>query len=338
MNYNENINIYNGDCLNPIHKLDSESVDLGIFDPPFGIHESTFDKHYKRNSKHVLNGYCEAPQDYGQWTETWMQEAVRVLKPNGSMYVFSGHSNLRHILNAASKLGLVERNHIIWKYNFGVFTRKKFVTSHYHVLYYTKARAKSTFNTYCRFSSQAIAKDGGKMLYDDLEDVFVINREYARGKTKNQNKLPTEIVDKLLLYSSNLGDLVCDFFMGNFTTAYSALNLGRKVCGYEKNTTAYNYHMPKVHSIDFGQQLAKLPVVVNTVPPNARKPLTTDDIRGICTSYTHMKTSSWAVKDIYHALQVKYGRGKFSIKNVIDTYLLSNKPLSDKQREVLHEL
>ena len=326
MNFNDlkdNVFIYNEDCLHSAHRFADESIDLGVFDPPFGIHESTFGKHYKRNSKHVLHGYCEAPQDYGQWTLAWMREAVRVLKPNGSMYVFSGHSNLRHVLNAADGLGLVERNHIIWKYNFGVFTRNKYVTSHYHILYYTKPKAKPTFNTYCRFGSQDIAQDGGKKLYDDLEDVFTINREYASGKTKNQNKLPTEIIDKLLLYSSNPGDTICDFFMGNFTTAYSALSLGRKVCGYEKNSTAYEYHIPIITRIDFGYQLAQLPIVVNAVPINARKPITIEDIDNICIEYAQMKANKWAVKDIYGSLQMKYGRGRFSIKNILDKYLPS---------------
>lgn len=241
-----NAEIYNGDCLDPDRRIKDASVDLGIYDPPFGLGEVAFGKHYKRDSDQVVPGYQEAPKDYGAWTRLWMGEAQRVLKPDGSMYVISGHTNLRHILNAAAELGLREINHCIWKYNFGVNTTKKYVTSHYHVLYYAKG-AKTTFNTHCRHGSQELEKDGkGKTLYRDLEDVFVIQKDYSPGKKKNMNKLPEELIRKLVLYSSNKNDLVCDFFMGNFTTAYVALKLGRRVCGYEANKNSYDYHKDNV--------------------------------------------------------------------------------------------
>ena len=111
--------IYNEDCLSG--KIKENTVDLMICDPPFGIQEKSFDKHYKRNSSNVLEGYIEAPKDYDQWTLRWMTEAKRVLKENGSFYVIIGHSNLRSVLNAAHELNLNEINHIIWKFNFASF-------------------------------------------------------------------------------------------------------------------------------------------------------------------------------------------------------------------------
>src|ERR1035437_1311079 len=187
------VRIYNSDCIDPDKRIADESVMLGIYDPPFGIGESGFNKHYKRDSSNVIKGYQEAPEDYRRWTLEWMTEAKRVLHPNGSMYVITGHTNLIHILNAADGLGLVLINHIIWKYNFGVNTKKKFVTSHYHILYYSKdKKARPTFNTYCRFGSQERLNppEKGSKLFRDLEDVFVINKDYAPSTKKNQNKLP----------------------------------------------------------------------------------------------------------------------------------------------------
>jgi DNA modification methylase len=109
------IRIYSEDCIDKEKKIKDGSVDLGIFDPPFGIGETGFNKHYKRDSSNVIQGYKEAPDDYEQWTHLWLAEAKRVLKENGSMYVIMGHSKLRHVLNAAHNLGLHEINHIIWK-------------------------------------------------------------------------------------------------------------------------------------------------------------------------------------------------------------------------------
>src|ERR1035437_4675772 len=147
------MDIFNKDCIiGAKEHLSDNSIDLIICDPPFGINEASFDKHYKRKKKKVLDGYKEAPKDYYKFTTEWMTEAVRILKENGSFYIVSGHSNLVHILNADENLKLVMVNHIIWKFNFGVNTEKKFVTSHYHVLYFIKSiDATPTFNRYCRY-------------------------------------------------------------------------------------------------------------------------------------------------------------------------------------------
>lgn len=104
--------IYNCDCIGKDNRLNSDSVNLGIYDPPFGIGESKFDKHYKRDDKNVIQEYKEAPADYAKFTNDWMEEAKRVLHPNGSMYVIMGHSNLRHVLNVAHSLELNEINHL----------------------------------------------------------------------------------------------------------------------------------------------------------------------------------------------------------------------------------
>ena len=210
--------IYNEDCVAGSKlRLKDNSVDLMICDPPFGISESTFDENYSRNFNYVIGGYVEAPDDYASFSYDWITEATRVLKKTGSFYIVSGHNKLHDVLDAVKRNNLYLINHIIWKYNFGLHTKKKYVTSHYHILYLKKdEKSDVTFNINCRYDSSDRDKKGS-ILYKDLEDVWVINREYHSKKMKNQNKLPGELVNKMILYSSNPGDVVCDFFMGNFT-------------------------------------------------------------------------------------------------------------------------
>jgi site-specific DNA-methyltransferase (adenine-specific) len=317
------LNIYAEDCLDPEEKIPSGSVHLGIYDPPFGIGESAFDKFYKRNTNKVIQGYNEAPEDYSRWTLAWMAEAQRVLRDDGSMYVIMGHSKLRHVLNAAAEIGLCEINHLIWKFNFGVNTKRKYVTSHYHVLYYSKTeKSKPTFNLNCRFGSQEKDNVGkNSLLFKDLEDVFVINKDYAPDEVKNQNKLPQELIQKLILYSSNEGDMVCDFFMGNFTTAYVARRLRRNVCGYEINHASYDHHIGLVQAIEPGCGLSELKQVENIVPENQGKKVAAEDITAICTDFLLMDRQKMLRRDISQYLQEKYGRGRFSIKNILDANL-----------------
>lgn len=310
------VKIFNEDCVNPKNKIPDESVSLGIFDPPFGLGESSFDKHYNRNSDNVIEGYCEAPDDYDKWSNSWMSEAKRILCNNGSMYVFIGHTNLRHVLNAAHNLQLNLINHIIWKYNFGVYTKNKYVTSHYHVLYYGKSKER-IFNTNCRFGSQEKKDNNRSLLYEDLEDVFCINKEYCPGEKKNQNKLPEELIKKLVLYSSNPGDMVCDFFMGNFTTAYVSLKLGRNVCGYEINNNLYNHHIDKINNIEFGCELKNLKIVSNIVPENQGKKINAEEINSIKFDFEEMILLGLKKREAVLKLQNKYGRGMFSIINIL---------------------
>ncbi len=315
------IEIYPEDCLDSEKKIKDNSVDLGIFDPPFGIGESSFNKHYNRIKNNVIQGYQEAPKDYENWTLLWLTEAKRVLKPNGSIYIIIGHTNLRDVLNAAHKLNLYQVNHCIWKYNFGVSTKKKFVTSHYHILYYTKSEnSERTFNVNCRFGFHEKDQKEGSLLYQDLEDVFYIKKQYAANEIKNQNKLPEELIRKIIQYSSNQGDVVCDFFMGNFTTAYTAIKLGRKVCGYEINKNSYDYHINKIKSITFGCDLENLKKVENIVPANQGKKIETIEIQSICEDFKNMINQKITKKQAIVNLQNKYGRGKFSIQNIIKNH------------------
>ena len=209
-------------------------VDLIITDPPFAIEFSAKRSNYNRLAGRVLQGYNEISQaEYYEFTLAWMQQAYRVLKDTGSMYVFSGWNNLRHILNALDELGFITVNHIIWKYQFGVFTKRRFVTSHYHCLYVCKNDSLRRFYPESRYPQEARDAEGRSLRYRDMEDVWVIPREYWNGDLKTPTKLPAELVRKILQYSSVEGDLVLDPFLGSGQVAVIAQQMGRRYIGFE---------------------------------------------------------------------------------------------------------
>lgn len=243
--------LYNENCITgATRRIASDYVDLIIADPPFGIKETKIGS-YNHDKSFIIPGYVEAPDDYEEFTLDWMTQAKRVLKPNGSMYIIIGHSRLREVLNAGHELNLSLVNHIIWKYDFGVFTKRRYVTSHYNIVFYAKPGAHRTFNTDCRYSADdRHFETGNSLRYADLEDVFYIKRDRRRQTFKNGNKLPQPLIEKLIQYSSNPGDLVCDFFMGNFTTAYAARSLNRRVRGFELNPNVFEYHLPELKRLE----------------------------------------------------------------------------------------
>lgn len=227
-------NIYNMDCIEGMKQLPNNSVDLVITDPPFAIEFKAKRSNYNRTQSHVLEGYQEIPKEkYYEFTLQWMKEVYQILKESGSMYVFSGWNNLKDILNALDKIGFVTVNHIIWKYQFGVVTQKKFVTSHYHCLYVCKNEQKRKFFPYARFNKGDKKDTGGSLHYEDKEDVWYIKREYWNGDQKTPTKLPAELIKKILFYSSEEGDIVLDPFLGSGQVAVVSKILKRQYLGFE---------------------------------------------------------------------------------------------------------
>lgn len=236
------------------------TVDLIITDPPYGINGGSLHKHYNRDENYVLDGYIEIPAaDYQQFSLDWIREAERVLRPGGQIYIVSGYTRLYEILHALRQTGLTELNHLIWKYNFGVHTRRKFISSHYHILLYAKPPlAQLTFALDCRYGLEERDAQGGSLNYRDREDVWIINREYKQGRAKNKNELPAALLIKMLQYSSREGDLVLDPFLGGFTTARACIGLGRRVIGCELSPTAFEHGLKLVRALQPGFLLPEL--------------------------------------------------------------------------------
>lgn len=226
--------IYHMDCREGMRRIPEGTIDLVITDPPFAINFTAKRSNYNRSAHRVLKGYNEIPQeDYLDFTLSWMREVYRVLKDSGSMYVFSGWNNLKEVLIALDEIGFITVNHIIWKYQFGVVTTRKFVTSHYHCLYVCKDDQKRVFYPYARYPQKAFTKEGRNLRYKDMEDVWIIPREYWHGDLKTPTKLPMELIAKILAYSSREGDVVLDPFLGSGQVAVAAKIYGRQYIGFE---------------------------------------------------------------------------------------------------------
>lgn len=243
-----NYKVYNQSCIEGMrdHVADN-SVDLIFTDPPYGIDGDELDVHYNRDESNVVPGYIDVPlSQYKQFTEEWIHECARVLRHGGSIYIVSGYTNLHHILNALHSTDLIEVNHIVAKYSFGVSTKNKFVSSHYHVLFWqkpNKGKKVRTFNSNWKYTDQ---KDS----YHDRLTVQDMPRDYKPGQVKNKNQLSEDFIEKFIMYSSNRGDLVLDCFGGGFTTGRTALRWGRNFVGFELNKNAYDTFVPTLANVE----------------------------------------------------------------------------------------
>ena len=257
--------VYNQNCIEGMRdNVDSNSIDLIFTDPPYGIDGDKLDAHYNRDESNVVPGYVEVPlETYGQFSMDWITQCARVLRPGGSMYIVSGYTNLHHILNALHSTDLTEVNHIIAEYSFGVSTTKKYVSSHYHVLFWSKPPAKKQQRTFNTNAYYADSKDS----YHDRLTVQKMPRSHKPGQIKNKNQLSEDFIEKFIMYSSNRGDIVMDPFCGGFTTARTALRYGRQFVGFEQNANAYDTFLPTLATVEGKDD----PVVVSPDPVELAK-------------------------------------------------------------------
>ncbi|MCX7049839.1 MAG: site-specific DNA-methyltransferase [Candidatus Sumerlaeota bacterium] len=326
---------YNEDCIEGCRKhIEDNSVDLIVTDPPYGIQGDQLHRHYNRKEEYVLDGYIEVPAgEYEEFSRLWIAEAARILRPGGSIYVVSGYTHLIHILNALRSAGLEEINHLIWKYNFGVFNRTKYISSHYHILYYSKPGRGVTFNTWARFGACEKPEEGqGSLNYKDREDVWIINREYQPGKIKNKNQLPTELLTKIIQYSSNEGDLVCDLFLGSFSTAKIAIGLNRRAIGFEKSRTAFEHQMKQMAAIEPGCLLKELRVPMTETPENQNQPWTAEEKEQARRRYLELLMVHKTKRKTLDALGAELGRGYWSLLK-----LVKDLPAGSRERKAKRE-
>lgn len=319
-NHSMHYKFFNEDCIEGCKKhIESNSVDLIITDPPYGIEGDKLDKHYNRDESHVLEGYVDIPaSEYPVFSEKWIHEAARILKPGGSIYIVSGYTNLVHVLNALRKTELQEINHLIWKYNFGVYTKRKFISSHYHVLFYTKEGGRHTFNTFSRYADHEKFQSGGSVNYADREDVWIINREYKPGQIKNKNQLPTQLLVKMIQYSSNPNDIVCDLFLGSFATAKVAKGLNRRAIGFEISKKAFDYQIQDFKKIEMGHLLTEIRTPPCNQFVNNGKPISQKLRQSISAKHSDHLRRGLSKKQSIEELSKIFGRGNWSLLKILN--------------------
>ena len=221
--------------------------DLIIADPPFNI---GFDKasHEYGSSQYKLYSDDMTDDAYGAFSRRWVEACRRALSPTGSMYIVSGWTNLHHVLSAVHASPLHLLNHIVWRYTWGVYTKKRFVTSHYHVLLLVRDPRNYTFNRLEKYQEDVWDEEADPGDPADPDPVRGEERwregdvwffpEYNRGNDPDRIKghpcqLPVKLLRKMILTSTDEGDLVGDVFSGSGGTILAARQTGRRVVGFE---------------------------------------------------------------------------------------------------------
>ena len=224
--------ILNGDCLEELFKIPSQSIELVITDPPFNIGKK-------------YNSYTDSrtKSDYLQWCVDWLFEIGRVLKPGGALYLFNYPENnveLKKVLDGI----MTFKRWCTWHYptNTGM-SPTNYTRSQYSILFYVKGgKIPRVFNkddiaepyknpTDKRIKALIAAGKKGRTPYD----VFIFNqvKNVSKDKTDHPCQIPVDLLQIFVKASSNPGDWILDPFGGSFSTAVAAKRWGRNSINIE---------------------------------------------------------------------------------------------------------
>jgi len=255
--------IYFGDNLPLLQQIPDQSVDLIYIDPPFntGKHQRRVQIGTVRSEAGDRIGfggaryqtirlgsqeYSDIFDDYLSFIEPRLVEAARILSDRGTLYFHIDYREvhyckilLDHVFGRDSFL-----NEIIWAYDYGARTKKKWPPKHDNILVYVKDPDKYTFNVdeIDRIPYLAPGLVGpqkaarGKLPTDTWWHTIVPT--HSKERTGYPTQKPLGILDRIIRASSDPGDLVLDFFAGSGTTGESCLKFGRRFILMDNNIQA----------------------------------------------------------------------------------------------------
>lgn len=215
-----------GNAIEELTALPESSVDLIVADPPYNL-----GKDYGNNKD------LKAWHEYEEFTKQWLTQSVRVLKPTGSIYVFMGVrfiSTLFRMMEDDFKL--VFNGWITWHYTQGMGRKRGFSPRHEDILYFTKSE-DFTFNLDGVRIPQKYYRERNNMQGANPGDVWQFSHVHYCSAEREQHptQKPEALMARMILASSNEGDLVLDPFVGSGTTCRVASVLKRRWLGFDLN-------------------------------------------------------------------------------------------------------
>jgi site-specific DNA-methyltransferase (adenine-specific) len=255
--------VVQGDNLNFLKSLPSESMNLIYVDPPFNTGKVQSRTSYKsqRNIegsrmgfkgqsynfvKEKVTSYNDAFEDYWGFLEPRIEEAWRILKPNGTFYLHLDYREVHYAKVLLDSLFGIESflNEIIWAYDYGARSKSKWPTKHDNILVYVKDPENYVFNNLAVDREPYMAP--GLVTKEKAElgklptDVWwhTIVSPTGKEKTGYATQKPEGILRRIIQASSMEGDWVMDFFGGSGTTGAVAAKLNRRFVLVDQNPEA----------------------------------------------------------------------------------------------------
>lgn len=233
--------ILKGDCIEAMNRLPEACIDLIFADPPYNL-QLRGDLHRPDNSE--VNAVDDAWDQfasfeaYDAFTRDWMQAARRVLKPNGAIWVIGSYHNIFRVGAALQNAGFWILNDVIWRKSNPMpnFRGKRLTNAHETLIWASREEgAKYTFN----YEALKSLNDGIQMRSDWVLPICTGHERLKdeKGDKAHPTQKPQSLLHRILIGTTNPGDVVLDPFFGTGTTGAVAKMLGRDFIGIEREAT-----------------------------------------------------------------------------------------------------
>ena len=259
--------IFEGDCIDVMDSLESESIDLIYLDPPFFTEKKHTLKNKARTTEFTFMDIWGSNKAYAEFLQSRISKMHRLLKDSGSIFVHcdkSGEHIVRSVLD--SVFGSENfQSEVIWSYKRWSNSKKGLLPSHQNIYFYSKTKDFKFNKFYTDYSESTNidqilqrrtrdkhnksiydlhkngeVKNGGKKKGVPLNDVWDI--PYLNPKAKERVGYPTQkplvLLERIIELTTDKNDLVLDPFCGSGTTCVAAKLLGRNYLGIDKSIDA----------------------------------------------------------------------------------------------------
>jgi modification methylase len=227
-----------GDCIAVMQGLPEASVDLIFADPPYNL-QLRGDLHRPDNSR--VDAVDDAWDQfasfaaYDAFTRAWLAEARRILKPHGAIWVIGSYHNIFRVGTALQDAGFWVLNDVVWRKSNPMpnFRGKRLTNAHETMIWASRGEgAKYTFN----YEALKALNEGTQMRSDWVIPLCTGHERLkdAKGDKAHPTQKPEALLHRVLVGSTNPGDVVLDPFFGTGTTGAVAKMLGRHFIGIER--------------------------------------------------------------------------------------------------------
>ncbi|MFM5950495.1 MAG: site-specific DNA-methyltransferase [Novosphingobium sp.] len=231
--------ILDGDCVEAMRSLPTDSVDMIFADPPYnlqlggdlsrpdGSHVDAVTDHWDQFDSFAA---------YDKFSREWLTEARRVLKPNGSIWVIGSYHNIFRLGAMMQDMGFWILNDVVWRKANPMpnFKGTRFTNAHETLIWCSMGeKAKYTFN----YRLMKTLNDELQMRSDWVLPICSGQERLKKGGTKvHPTQKPEALLYRVMLATTNKGDVVLDPFFGTGTTGAVAKRLGREWIGCERES------------------------------------------------------------------------------------------------------
>ncbi len=263
--------ILDGDCVEAMRSLPTDSVDMIFADPPYnlqlggdlsrpdGSHVDAVTDHWDQFDSFAA---------YDKFSREWLTEARRVLKPNGSIWVIGSYHNIFRLGAMMQDMGFWILNDIVWRKSNPMpnFKGTRFTNAHETLIWCSMGeKAKYTFN----YRAMKTLNDELQMRSDWVLPICSGQERLKKGGSKvHPTQKPEALLYRVMLATTNKGDVVLDPFFGTGTTGAVAKRLGREWIGCERES---NYREAALERIELALPLDESALTTMQSPKAAPK-------------------------------------------------------------------